>query len=287
MNAKDNQYMVILLRMGLILLLPVFGHACSGEVSETTLALSDAPEIQMDDRIIVENSNLSYARAIENWDTVDEVNEWIAENFRYDMQRALQLADSDSRQKVYIYEPAEVFRYKKGVCVDLARFAFETIKAIDPGLDLNYLMIEFEPLIIGDRTFRRHWLVVYREEDQLFVLADTKRPGYQSGPHRHLADFITEYQTFRKRKIIAYKLRDTYKKNLKQKRKKQFKKIKQVSNPRSMSDATPTPFRILVHFRTESGLHSFLHPFDPGYGQPAGDRCAPADRCQPQWDYFV
>ena len=143
------------------------------------------------------------------------------------MQRAMQLADSDRRQKIYIYEPAEVFRYQKGVCVDLARFTFESIKTIGPNLDPSYLMIEFEPLKIGDRTFKRHWLVVHQDEDQLLVMADTKGPGYQSGPHNHLAEFITEYQTFRKRKIIAYKLRDTYKKKLKQK--KQLKAIKQES----------------------------------------------------------
>ena len=139
----------------------------------------------------------------------------------------MQLADSDRRQKIYIYEPAEVFRYQKGVCVDLARFVFESIKTIGPDLDPSYLMIEFEPLNIGDRTFKRHRLVVDQDEDQLFAMADTKGPGYQSGPHNHLAQFITEYQTFRKRKIIAYKLRDTDKKKLKQK--KQLKAIKQES----------------------------------------------------------
>ncbi len=191
--------------------------------------LSDATDIREENRIIAENSDVSYARTIESWDSVADVNEWIAEYFRYDMQRARQLADSDRRQKIYIYEPAELFRNKKGVCVDLARFAYESLKAIDPELKPSYLMIEFEPLKIEGHTFRRHWLVVYREADQLFVLADTKRPGYLSGPHHHLADFITEYQDFRNRKIITYKLRDTYKKKLKQKRKMRLKKTRHAS----------------------------------------------------------
>ena len=229
MNTEDKTCMPILFRMGLIFLLSFLLHACSGEISESTLALSDAPENQLAKRNNSENSYDSYAQTIEKWKTVEEVNAWIGENFRYDMQRAMQLADSDRRQKTYIYEPAEVFRNKKGVCVDLARFAFESIKSIDPDLDPSYLMIEFEPLKIGDHTFKRHWLVVYREADQVFVLADTKRPGYLSGPHRHLVEFITEYQDFRNRKIITYKLRDTYKKKLKQKRKLRLEKTRQAS----------------------------------------------------------
>jgi hypothetical protein len=216
-------------RLILLLFLPVISYSCAEEINESKLALSDAPLVQIDSQIISANSNASYPEAIQIWKTVEEVNDWIADNFRYDMQRAMQLASSDSRRKVPIYEPAEVFRYKKGVCVDLARFAFETIKRIDPVLDLKYLMIEFEPLKIGNSTFRRHWLVVYQEEDQLFILADTKRPGYRSGPYSHLADFIIEYQTFRKRKIISYKLTEPYKKKLKQQLKKQPKEIRQES----------------------------------------------------------
>jgi hypothetical protein len=233
MNFKCTKYREILLRLGLMVLSAVLCHACSGGGSESmprpSVNLSDATDIREENRIIEENSDGSYARTIESWDSVADVNEWIAENFRYDMQRAEQLADSEGRHKIYIHEPAELFRNKKGVCVDLARFAYEALKAIDPDLDPSYLMIEFEPLKIRDRTFRRHWLVVYRQADQLFVIADTKRPGYCSGPHARLADFINDYQTFRKRKIITYKLRDTYKKKLKQKRKKPLKKIRQAS----------------------------------------------------------
>lgn len=233
MYFELNKYRKFLLRLGLFFLLTVFCNACSGDVSESTLTSSvnpsDAPDIRQENRILAENSGVSYTRTVESWASVADVNKWIAENFRYDMQRARQLADSDRRQKIYIYEPAELFRKKKGVCVDLARFAYESLKAIDPDLEPSYLMIEFEPLKIEDHTFKRHWLVVYREADQVFVLADTKRPGYLSGPHRHLAEFITEYQVFRNRKIITYKLRDTYKKKLKQKRKMRLKKTRQAS----------------------------------------------------------
>ena len=229
MTGADIKLKEFLLRLMLFLLLPVIVQACSEEINAEKLALSDAPANQMDSRATNEDSNISYAEALQNWKTIAEVNSWIADNFRYDMQRARLLAGSGSRPKVSIYQPAEVFHNKAGVCVDLARFAFETIKMIDPDLDLYYLMVEFEPLKIGHSTFRRHWLVVYQKKELLYVLADSKRPGYLSGPYPHLADFITEYQTFRQRKIISYKLTDTYRKKLKQKRKKQLKRIKQES----------------------------------------------------------
>lgn len=229
MSGADIKLKEFLLRLMLFLLLSVIVQACTEEFNAEKLALSDAPANQMDSRTIYEDSNISYAEAIQNWKAIEEVNNWIAENFRYDLQRARLLAGSGSRQKISIYAPAEVFHNKAGVCVDLARFAFETIKMIDPDLDLHYLMIEFEPLKIGNSTFRRHWLVVYQKKELLYVLADTKRPGHLSGPYSHLADFIAEYQTFRKRKIISYKLTDTYRKKLKQKRKKQPKRIKQES----------------------------------------------------------
>ena len=196
MNFKCTKYKESLLYLGLLLFFLFSCHACSGEFSDSTLTPSvnhsDAPDNEAANRIDADQSNISYARAIESWDSVADVNKWIAENFRYDLQRAKQLADSDRRRKIYIYEPAELFRTKKGVCVDLARFAYESLETIDPDLNPSYLMIEFEPLKIGDHTFRRYWLVAYRVADQLFVLADTKRPGYLSGPHQHLADYITE-----------------------------------------------------------------------------------------------
>jgi hypothetical protein len=228
MTGADIELKDFLFRLMLFLLLPIIVQACTEEFSAEKLALSDAPAYRMDSRATNEDSSISYAEDIQNWKTIAEVNSWIAENFRYDMQRARLLAGS-SRSKISIYEPAEVFHNKAGVCVDLARFAFETIEMIDPDLDLHYLMVEFEPFKIGNSTFRRHWLVVYQKKELLYVLADSKRPGHLSGPYPHMADFIAEYQTFRKRKIISYKLTDTYRKKLKQKRKKQLKQIKPES----------------------------------------------------------
>jgi hypothetical protein len=41
-----------------------------------------------------------------------------------------------------IYTPSELFDGSSGVCVDLARFAVETLKQIDPDSDPKYLMVE-------------------------------------------------------------------------------------------------------------------------------------------------
>jgi hypothetical protein len=212
-----------------LLILPLCFQACTPDLSEEKLALTDAPATRTGNDGDNTDSNISYAQAIQNWKTVEEVNTWIADNFQYDMQRARRLAGGQGRQRVSVYDPAEVFRHKKGVCVDLARYACETLETINPDLSPRYLMIEFEPLQIGNSTFIRHWLIVYLKENQYFVLADTKRPGHISGPYSHLADFIAEYQSFRKRIIVSYKLTDTYKKKRKQKRKKQQKQAGQKS----------------------------------------------------------
>ena len=67
-------------------------------------------------------------------------------------------------------------------------------------------------------------MIIYKENDQLYIMADTKRPGHISGPYNAMSEFITAYEDFRKRKIISYKITDTYKKRLKKRLRKSLKK---------------------------------------------------------------
>jgi hypothetical protein len=91
---------------------------------------------------------ISYETALKQWKTITDVNNWIKENFRYSMERAKQLAENSLiREKTSIYTPIELYQTRKGVCIDLSRFAIETINIIDTAKHVQYLMIEFEPII--------------------------------------------------------------------------------------------------------------------------------------------
>jgi hypothetical protein len=183
------------------------------------LELTDAPPSETRPIGTRVNINSSYNEAVQEWKTVRDVNVWVAENFHYDLDRAMRLADnSKTREETFIYTPVELFNLKKGSCIDLSRFAFETISSIDPSIEVKYLMIEFEPLHIGKILLRRHWMVVYKENGQFYTIADTKYPGYIDGPYENIDDFIAEYQKKRKREIVGYKVLDTYAKRLKSKK---------------------------------------------------------------------
>lgn len=205
---------------------PFMPDTYSQGVTKEKLDLSDSPCAQIDAQKSNKKSKLSYLEAIQKWKTVYDVNHWIAENFKYDMDRAMQFANSNIQRKATIYKPAEVFDHKKGICVDLSRFAFETVQSVNHTIGIKYLMIDFEPLEIGNSIFRKHWMVVFKENNQFYTMADTKRPGYIGGPYNDLSEWMADYQKFRKRKIISYTLMDTYEKKLKRKLKKRNKLIR-------------------------------------------------------------
>ena len=121
----------------------------------------------------------SYGKALQQWKTVTAVNDWIKNNFSYDMERAKSLAENGSdRGKVNIYSPDEFYQVKKGICVDLSRFTVETINNIDAFNNTQYLMIEFEPITIDGKIIRKHWISVHEDINGYYLLGDSKRPGY-------------------------------------------------------------------------------------------------------------
>jgi|SRR5688500_6612442 len=192
------------------------------------LEQTDAPLPQTLAPRVKNSINYTYEEAIlTKWKTIKDINAWIAQHFNYDLDRALELADhSETREISNIYTPTQTFDAKKGICVDLARFAVETIQAVDPSINVKYLMIEFEPIRIGNRVLKRHWMVVYKENNQLYTMADTKYPGFIDGPYSDISEFVMEYQKIRKRKIKSYSMLDTYKKTLKSP--KRMKRMKQL-----------------------------------------------------------
>ncbi len=225
-----------------LLVLIVFCTITKAQLPDRQLKkLSDAP----DDSILhpVDTLKLlSYTTALKQWKTVAEVNKWIKENFRYEIERAKQLAENSlEREKTEIYSPVEFYQIKKGVCLDLSRFAVETTNSIDTSKHVQYLMIEFEPIIIDHSLLKKHWVAIFQEAAGFYIFADSKRPGHISGPYKNVDDFIVDYQTFRARKIVDWKVLPSY-----QKKKKM------------MQQKMTRPFRISCHSPNNQPLRSTI-----------------------------
>jgi hypothetical protein len=154
----------------------------------------------------------SYAEALRIWKGADDVNAWIGAKFRYDMARAMLLSETQRRAsgRMPILEPRVFFAAPQGVCVDLARFAVETLRAIDPAAKAAYVMIEFDPVQIRGNTLRRHWVVSFERDGKRYVFADSKRPGHIAGPYTSVADFIAAYAEYRGRRIVSFRELESY-----------------------------------------------------------------------------
>jgi hypothetical protein len=167
--------------------------------------------------------SLSYEEALHVWQSPEDINGWIAASFSYDTTRALQLSESQrtDNESISIYSPPEFFEAKSGVCVDLSRFAVETLRSIDPHSDPKYFMIEFEPIEIRGDTFRLHWLASFKRDGKTYFFSDSKRPGQITGPYDDTQVFIDQYEQFRGRKIVAFRELESYKKQRRTKAAKQ------------------------------------------------------------------
>jgi hypothetical protein len=157
---------------------------------------------------------VSYEEAIRVWKTPEDINNWITAHFTYDMARALLLSETQraKNEKISIYEPSTLFDTKSGMCVDLSRFAFETLRRIDPACNPKFLMIEFDPKEIEGNVLRLHWLVSFKRDGRIYFFADSNRPGYITGPYNDVREFINEYERYRGRTIVAFQELESYQK---------------------------------------------------------------------------
>ncbi len=185
-------------------------------VSHAADSLLDEPEFERDLSMPYLVAD-SYDRALDTWKKAEDIDEWIAAAFIYDKTRAMKLSSNQRMeyQGIPIYSPSEFFKSKAGVCVDLARFGVETLRVIDPKSDPKYLMIEFDPIQINGHTFRRHWLVSFKRDGMKYFFCDSKRPGYIAGPYNSAQEFISEYEQYRGRRIVAHRELDSYQKQRK------------------------------------------------------------------------
>jgi hypothetical protein len=154
----------------------------------------------------------SYAQALQIWRTPEDVNAWIDARFAYDHSRAMMLSETQrgGPRQLPIYPPHDFFAAPSGVCVDLSRFAVETLRHIDPALKPSYLMIEFAPVTIAGNSLRMHWLASFQRDGKLYFFADSKRPGHIAGPYDSAREFIDEYAAYRGREIVAFRELDSY-----------------------------------------------------------------------------
>lgn len=180
--------------------------AACGTTPETADPASDAPEGRSHAARSFPDAPI-YAEALRTWRTAEDVNAWIGAKFEYDMSRALLLSETQRGrgERVKIARPEDFFGSPRGVCVDLSRFAVETLRAIDPKASANFLMIEFSPASISGNVLRLHWLATFRRDGRHYFFADSKRPGHLAGPYATVAEFIKEYEGYRGRRIVAFR----------------------------------------------------------------------------------
>jgi hypothetical protein len=90
----------------------------------------------------------SHAQALQAWRTPEDIAAWSGTHFRFDAERAL-LFSATHRRVVpppTIADPEAFFAEPVGICLDLSRFAVQTLRRIDPAAQARYLMVEFEPV---------------------------------------------------------------------------------------------------------------------------------------------
>lgn len=172
---------------------------------------SDAPETRTAS-IAPFRTAPSYGEALKVWRGAEDLNAWIGARFEYDKSRAMQLSETQRGRngRVPIHRPDAFFSVPSGICLDLSRFAVETLRAVDPGAKPAYLMIEFAPVSIAGNTLRLHWLASFRRDGATYFFADSKRPGHIAGPYASTREFIEAYAKYRGREIVVFRELDSY-----------------------------------------------------------------------------
>ena len=173
----------------------------------------------------------TYAEQIRQWSRPDDIHTWIAANFTYDRDRAIALSETQRARgtRFAIYRPDQFFRRPSGICVDVSRFAVETMRSIAPDVGAKYLLIKFDPVRIRGNVLRMHWLASFQRGGTYYFFADSYFPTRLAGPFDSVGDFVNHYQDARGRTIVSYRLVDTYRKQRRKLRKKQFRKGKQIA----------------------------------------------------------
>ena len=212
----------------LFISLLLLSTAASASLPEAADPRSDAPEQRMAPATAYKSAP-TYEQALQAWRTPEDLNAWIGARFEYDMPRAMLLSETQRSKSgsLAIHRPGDFFAAPAGVCVDLARFAVETLRTIDPAVQARYLMIEFAPVTVGGNTLRMHWLASFKRDGKYYFFADSKRPGHLSGPHASTQEFIDGYAKYRGRTIVAFRELESYERKKRTQATRQLKEAQQ------------------------------------------------------------
>ena len=196
------------MRIALVPMLLVFMAACTS--LPQVVDPSDAPEGLRNVTVIKDAD--TYAQALQLWRNPEDVNAWIGAKFHYSMPRAMLLSENRraASGSLPIHEPQAFFDTPSGICVDLSRFAVETLRQTNPELSATYLMIEFAPVTVGGNILRMHWLASFKRDGMHYFFADSKRPGNIAGPYASAQAFIADYSAFRGRPVVAFRELESY-----------------------------------------------------------------------------
>jgi len=161
----------------------------------------------------------TYLDALQRWRTPQDVNAWIGATFEYDSGRALLLSETQraAGSSPAIHAPEDFYANPRGICVDLARFAVETLRTIAPDVQAQYLMLEFDPVVLSGNVLRRHWIASYEQNGQRYFFADSKRPGHVDGPYANTEAFVATYAKYRQRAIVSFRELNSYQRRTKPK----------------------------------------------------------------------
>jgi len=197
--------------------------ACSS-VPPVADPASDAPEARYLTVTPLKPAS-SYAEALQAWRDADDLNAWIGARFEYDRSRAMLLSETQRARsgRLAIHAPEDFFAAPRGVCVDLARFAVDTLRVIDPRSAPAFLMIEFAPVSIAGNTLRLHWLAMYRRGEGYYFFADSKRPGHIAGPYVSVDQFIREYAQYRGREVVSFRQLESYERKMRKQAAKRYR----------------------------------------------------------------
>lgn len=195
--------------------------ACStllGAAAPAVDPASDSPEPRLRASFHVIEAP-TYRDALQRWRGPQDINAWIGAAFEYDARRALLLSETQraAGASPSIHAPEHFHANPRGICVDLARYAVETLRAIAPEVEAKYLMIEFDPVTLAGNVLRRHWIASYERDGQRYFFADSKRPGHIAGPYASTQAFVDAYATYRRRSIVSFREIDSYQRRMRTK----------------------------------------------------------------------
>jgi len=74
-------------------------------------------------------------------------------------------------------------------------------------------------------------LVSFKRDGMIYFFCDSKRPGYIAGPYKSTQGFISEYEQYRGRKIVAHRELESYQKQRKLKSKKGGLELRLPTDP--------------------------------------------------------